>query len=99
MNIFKETQNRIEELYTVLNKIRNCKLSKDEIQQSMIRIEDGFIRAIYNSSMLFYSLDDTSNMPSDARVELAYEPTYLACGVMMCAAYREPVLLKEERFF
>lgn len=98
MSIFKETQSRTQDLYTILNILKNCKQSYDEIKQAMVRIENGFIRIRYNPKMLFYSLDDPSNMPSDARVELAYEPTYLACSVMMCAACLEPALVNEERY-
>lgn len=48
--------------------------------------------------MLFLGLDDPDKMPSDARVEYFYKPTYIATAFMIKAVLLYPSLLNEKNF-
>ena len=47
-----------------------------------------------NPEMYFLGLDEPQRMPSDARVEYFYKPTYLGAAIIMKAVMRYPDLLK-----
>ena len=49
----------------------------------------------YNPKMYFLGLDDPNRMPSDARVDFFYMPTYLGSAIIMKAVIKHPDLLKE----
>ena len=48
-----------------------------------------------NPEMYFLGLDEPENMPSDARVDFFYNPTYYGTAIIMRAVMRYPDLLKE----
>ena len=45
--------------------------------------------------MYFLGLDEPENMPSDARVDFFYMPTYIGTAIIMKAVMKHPDLLKE----
>lgn len=47
--------------------------------------------------MLFLMYDQPSTMPSDARVEFVYEPTYKAAVIMMTAYCRYEIIRSDEK--
>ena len=49
-----------------------------------------------NPEMLFLGLDEPGNMPSDARVEYFYKPTYLGTAVVIKTVMQVPLFWKEE---
>lgn len=49
-----------------------------------------------NSEMYFIGLDDPEKMPSDARVDFFYRPTYLAAAIVMKVYMMIPGLLNEK---
>lgn len=51
-----------------------------------------------NSSMKFFALADPRSMPSDARVDFIYIPTYVATAFMMKAVLLYSSLLDEDEF-
>ena len=48
-----------------------------------------------NPEMYFLGLDEPENMPSDARVDFFYNPTYYGTAIIMRAVMKHPDLLKE----
>lgn len=48
-----------------------------------------------NPDMWFFGFDEPHNMPSDARVDYFYYPTYIATAIMVKAVMRCPELLAE----
>lgn len=53
---------------------------------------------VYNQKMTFLGFDDPNKMPSDARVEYFYKPTYIATAFMIKAVLLYPSLMNEETF-
>ena len=51
----------------------------------------------HNPEMYFLGLEDPGKMPSDARVDFFYKPTYLGSAIIMKAILDCPELLKEHR--
>ena len=51
-----------------------------------------------NPAMRFISLADPATMPSDARVDFFYRPTYIATAFMMKAVLLYPSLMNEATF-
>ena len=51
-----------------------------------------------NPKMSFLGLDEPEKMPSDARVDFFYRPTYIATAFMMKAALLYPSLMNEATF-
>lgn len=51
-----------------------------------------------NPAMRFLGVADPSSMPSDARVDFFYRPTYIATAIMMKAVLLFPSLLDTEAF-
>lgn len=51
-----------------------------------------------NPKMTFLGLDEPDKMPSDARVEYFYKPTYIATAFMIKAVLLYPTLMNEETF-
>ena len=47
-----------------------------------------------NPGMYFLGLDEPEKMPSDARVDFFYKPTYLGSAIIMKAIMKHPDLLK-----
>lgn len=93
INYYRETEKRVSNLEKVLSRLDNAKITEEEALAALLEISKDFIKNIRNEDMLFYSLVDPSDVPSDVRVDLAYEPTYFACGVMMYAALKYPAIL------
>ena len=50
----------------------------------------------HRSDMLFWGLDEPDSMPSDARVDFFYTPTYLATAFIIKATLIYPDLLESE---
>ena len=48
------------------------------------------------NEMLFLAYDEPNSMPSDARTDFVYKPTYIAATIMMTAVIRFPKLLENE---
>lgn len=51
-----------------------------------------------NPKMFFLGLDEPEKMPSDARVDFFYRPTYIATAFMMKAVLLYPSLMNEATF-
>ena len=51
-----------------------------------------------NPKMSFFGLDEPEKMPSDARVDFFYRPTYIATAFMMKAVLLYPSLMNEATF-
>ncbi len=49
----------------------------------------------HSEPMLFLMYDDPAAMPSDARVDFVYRPTYLAAAILMTAMHRFPALWED----
>ena len=49
----------------------------------------------HTPDMCFFGLDEPQHMPSDARVEYFYKPTYLAAAMLMHACVTYPGILEE----
>lgn len=96
MDLFAETKLRKLALEKILESMKTGTLDDYEVENSLRNIIAGFIKNSKNEDMQFFSLEDPSFMPSDARVEYAYEPTYLACGVMMYAMKHYPEMMEFE---
>lgn len=51
-----------------------------------------------NPQMSFLGFDEPDKMPSDARVDYFYKPTYIATAFMMQAVLKYPSLMNEKEF-
>lgn len=96
INYYRETEKRVSNLEKILNQLNNDKITEEETLAVLLEISKDFIKNRRNEDMLFYSLVDPSDVPSDVRVELAYEPTYLACGVIIYASLKYPGILADK---
>ncbi|MGN0470917.1 MAG: hypothetical protein ACI4GV_08405 [Acutalibacteraceae bacterium] len=96
VNYYRETEKRVSNLEKILNQLTDDKMTEEETLAALLEISKGFIQNRKNEDMLFYSLVDPSDVPGDVRVDLAYEPTYLACGVMVYASLKYPGILADK---
>jgi len=73
-------------------------LKKDEIEEYL----DGIIdeaKPFDEAGAIFWGVDNPTNMPRDARVEWAYEPTYYIVAFMISAYWKYPHLMSERQGF
>lgn len=94
MDLFAETKLRKLALEKILESMKAGNLDNYEVENYLRDIIAGFVQNRKNENMQFFSLEDPSFMPSDARVEYVYEPTYFACGVMMYAMKHYPEIME-----
>lgn len=81
-----------------LAELASGKVSEDEILMYLLDMTK-VLRSVKHSDgneMLFLAYDDPNSMPSDARTDFVYKPTYIAATIMMTAVTRFPKLLENE---
>ena len=83
-----------------LTEIANGSVSEHEIVEYVKAMQTA-LRMLENGScddMLFLMFDEPNTMPSDARVNFVYTPTYLAATIMMTAVCRYEDFMLDEAF-
>ena len=71
-------------------------MSREEAEKTVKALIGGFREFDTFPDMKFLALFDPREIPSDARVEYVYTPTYLACAVIICAVNEHEDLLSDE---
>ena len=90
-----EFQEITEKLASDLALICRSEVSEDDILSYAERLTALAKPLKKNPKMYFLGLDEPENMPSDARVDFFYKPTYYGTAVVMKAAAMHPELLRE----
>lgn len=75
-----EMQGIVDKLKSDFYEIDNA--SEDEVTEYVKRLIEQGKPLKNNSKMVFWGLDEPENMPSDARVDFFYMPTYYASAIM-----------------
>lgn len=71
-------------------------MRKEDAERIARSVADGFKRFGGRTETAFCTLSDPNTLPSDARVDFVYIPTYLACAILMRAAVENKNLLQDE---
>ena len=95
MKTIEEMTREITHLEETLVKVSSTDISPDELTHIAAAVQSNCREVRPGSGMLFYVLDDPSEMPADARVDFLYHPTYLAAAILICIAVRAPDVLEK----
>jgi hypothetical protein len=90
MKTIPEMTAEIECLEQLLDKVQADATAESEIRKAAETVFSQCREIRPDSGMLFYVLDDPAVMPSDARVDFLYRPTYLAAAILISIAVRFP---------
>ena len=85
----------VEKLKADLHTICNEEVSKEDVRAYAEKLILQAKPLKKNPEMYFLGLDEPNKMPSDARVDYFYMPTYLGTAIVMKAVMAYPDLLKE----
>lgn len=94
----KEYENIVGKLSYDLHQLENEKTDEWDVYSYIYAISKSVKPLEHNPQMAFLGLDDPDKMPSDARVDFFYKPTYIATAIMMKAVLLYPSLLNESLF-
>ena len=89
-----EFQKIVDKLESDLYIICHDGASEDEVRIYAERIAAVARPLKKNPEMYFLGLDEPEKMPSDARVDFFYKPTYIGAAIIMNAVMKYPNLLK-----
>ncbi len=94
MNLEKETK-KIAGLKDLLAEASKG-MNREEAEKTVKALLGEFKEFDTIPDMKFYAFFDPRHVPSDARVDFVYTPTYLACAVTICAINEHEDLLSDE---
>ena len=97
MKTIEEMSREIDRLDVSLAAANDPSLTERQAEELARSVLAECQEVVPGSGMQFYVLDDPSDMPSDARVDFLYRPTYFAAATLISLSVRWPTLLDGER--
>lgn len=91
----KEFYDIVEKLSADLHSICNEEVSKEDVRAYAERLISQAKPLKKNPEMYFLGLDEPNKMPSDARVDYFYKPTYLGTAIVMKTLMMYPEMLQK----
>lgn len=88
----------VKKLEKDMEELVSTQVPEEEVKEYVATLMNQYTRPEYRPDHLFLLCDDPNTMPSDARVDFVYRPTYIAASIMMAAAMRYPSVWKLEHF-
>ncbi|MDO5139642.1 MAG: hypothetical protein Q4D71_14425 [Oscillospiraceae bacterium] len=91
--IIREFQNIVGKMRLDLHDLKEGKVDEQQTRRyvlNLMRLAEPLER---NPRMMFWGLDRPERMPSDARVDFFYIPSYIATAILMRAALTYPALI------
>lgn len=89
----EEFNNIVNGLKKDLAAMESGRVTKEETIQYLRELLPQARFLDHTPDMCFFGLDEPQHMPSDARVEYFYKPTYLAAAMLMHACVTYPSIL------
>ena len=93
--IIKELRNIVDKLEIDFHSICSGEVGKEDLRQYAETLVSSAKPLKKNPQMLFLGLDEPERMPSDARVDFFYKPTYLGTAIMINTVLQMPDFLED----
>lgn len=104
VSFYRPKEVNVSEFETIVDNMREdlSRLCKGEFDTEGINdYVEGLVKEAtplkHRSDMLFWKLDEPENMPSDARVDFVFTPTYIASAFIMKAALLSPEIMNNDK--
>ena len=99
---YRPKQVNTEEFSRIVTKMQNDldallkgNVKESELKEYLSKLVSDQMDLPRNTKMGFWGLEDPEKMPSDARIDYFYMPTYIASGILMYSKLNFPHLVEE----
>lgn len=91
----KELDNIVAQMHSDLDDMARGYVRANELKDYVEKLIADQQDLPHNPAMGFWGLDEPENMPSDARVDYLYMPTYIATGMLVNRRLNYPAMAQE----